>query len=235
VLTVNLRRLGLRPGERLLDAGCGGGRHCFGALALGASAIGLDLDLGELRKARAGIAERGAAPGFGGVLQGDVFRLPFPDAHFDRVICAEVMEHVHDYESALGELVRVLKPGGTVGITIPTASSEWFYFGLSREYFESPGGHIRIFEPRQLAAAMSRRGLTVNGVGFAHALHTPYWMLRSMLGLNRENLKPVRAYKNFLMRASVSAGWERIERWLNWVCPKSLVLYASRTATGLPR
>jgi ubiquinone/menaquinone biosynthesis C-methylase UbiE len=43
-----------------------------------------------------------------------VFRLPFPDNTFDRVICAEVMEHVHDYGHALQELARVLRPGGTM-------------------------------------------------------------------------------------------------------------------------
>ena len=234
MLTVDLERLGLKPGEWLLDAGCGGGRHCVGALELGASCVGLDLDLSELRRARDAIEARGAVAGSASVSQADVFRLPFKDGQFDRVICAEVMEHVHDYEAALGELVRVLRPGGSMGVTIPTASSEWFYFGLSREYFESPGGHIRIFEPKQLAHAMSRRGLAVRGVGFAHALHTPYWMLRSALGLNRDDLKPVRAYKTFLMRASLSARWKRIEGWLNWVCPKSLVLYAQRMASGLP-
>ena len=44
LLTVDLDRLRLSPGDRLLDAGCGEGRHCFGALERGARVVGLDLD-----------------------------------------------------------------------------------------------------------------------------------------------------------------------------------------------
>ena len=234
MLTVDLERLELEPGHWLLDAGCGGGRHCFGAQERGARVVGLDLDRDALRIAQIGIdlrAEDGA-PG-GGVLCGDVFRLPFPDGHFDRVICAEVMEHVHDYEGALRELARVLRPGGRMAVTIPTAITEHVYLHLTREYFESPGGHIRIFAPRALAAAMGRVGVRVERVGFAHALHSPYWVLRSMLGLHNESPAPTRLYRIFLIKASLSPIWARVERWLDWIWPKSLVLYGTRTATGI--
>jgi SAM-dependent methyltransferase len=235
MLTVDLERLGVRPGEWLLDAGCGGGRHCFGALERRVNVVGIDLDVPSLRIARAGIAERcRAAPGQrrGGVLQGDVFHLPFPDARFDRVICSEVMEHVHDYPGALRELARVLRPGGTAGITIPTAITEHLYLHLTREYFESPGGHIRIFRPRELAQAMSRAGFAVEGVGFAHALHSPYWALRAVLGLHDERPAPTRAYRLFLMKASFSPLWRKLERALDGLWPKSLVLYGRRLASG---
>jgi SAM-dependent methyltransferase len=234
MLTVDLERLELRAGHRLLDAGCGGGRHCFGAQERGARVVGLDLDRDALRIAQAGIALRAeqGKPG-GGVLCGDVFRLPFPDGFFDRVICAEVMEHVHDYEGALRELARVLRPGGRMAVTIPTAITEHVYLHITREYFESPGGHIRIFAPRALAAAMGRAGVRVERVGFAHALHSPYWALRSALGLHDEFRGPTQAYRRFLMKASLSPLWIRVERWLDWVCPKSLVLYGTRAATGI--
>jgi len=232
VLTVDLDRLGLREGDWLLDAGCGGGRHCFGALDRGARTVGLDLDCDALRIARDGIDERRGKGARGGVLQGDVFRLPFPDCAFDKVICSEVMEHVHDYRSAIRELVRVLKPGGRIGITIPTATTEHFYLRLTRQYFESPGGHIRIFQPRELAQAMGRAGLRVEGVGFAHSLHTGYWLLRAVLGLHDENPAPTRAYRVFLMKATFSKFWRRVERILDWVWPKSLILYGTRVASG---
>jgi 2-polyprenyl-3-methyl-5-hydroxy-6-metoxy-1,4-benzoquinol methylase len=235
VLTVDLERLGVAPGERLLDAGCGGGRHCFGALDRGVHVVGIDLDGGALRTARTGIGLRRLAdPALrGGVLQGDVLRLPFADGQFDRVICSEVMEHVHDYGGALRELARVLRPHGAIAVTIPTAITERLYLRLTREYFESPGGHIRIFRPRELARAMSRAGFAVDGVGFAHALHSPYWALRAVLGLHDERPAPTRAYREFLSRASWSPLWRRVERALDWVCPKSLVLYGRRTAGGL--
>ncbi|MBW2282579.1 MAG: class I SAM-dependent methyltransferase [Deltaproteobacteria bacterium] len=234
MLTVNLERLGLKPGDWLLDAGCGGGRHCFGAFDTGAHVVGLDLDLEGLAMTRAGLKQRqrDGNVGTGGAVHGNVFRLPFPDDRFDRVICSEVMEHVHDYEAAVAELTRVLRPGGSMAITIPTATTEIFYLRLTRDYFESPGGHIRIFAPRTLARAMGRAGLRVDGVRFAHSLHSPYWMLRAVLGLHDENPSPTRAYRRFLMDASLSPRWSRIERLLDWVWPKSLILYGTRVATG---
>ena len=234
MLTVDLERIGLRPGDWLLDAGCGGGRHCFGALDTGAHIVGLDLDPEGLAQARDGIAQRrrDGNPRFGVALQGDVFRMPFPDGHFDRVICSEVMEHVHDYEAAIAELTRVLRPGGVMAITIPTATTEVFFLRLTRDYFESPGGHIRIFRPRELARAMSRAGLHVDGVRFAHSLHSPYWVLRSILGLHDEMPSPTRAYRRFLMTASLSPRWRRVEKWLDWIWPKSLILYGTRAASS---
>jgi len=232
MLTVDLERLGVQPGDWLLDAGCGGGRHCFGAMDRGVHAIGLDLDLEALGLARVGIGQRRTPDRHGGVLQGDVFRLPFADDRFDRVICSEVMEHVHDYEAALRELARVLRPGGTIGVTIPTATTEWLYLYLTREYFESPGGHIRVFSPKALARAMGRVGIEVSGVSFAHSLHSPYWALRAALGLHDETQAPTRAYRRFLMRASLSPLWRRVESWFDWVWPKSLILYGTRTHTG---
>jgi SAM-dependent methyltransferase len=235
LLTVDLERLEVGPGDLVLDAGCGEGRHCFGCLERGARVIGLDLDLSSLRDASVRLRGRASElHSLGEMTQGDAFRLPFADETFDRVICSEVMEHVHDYQGAIRELVRVMRPGGTIGITIPTATSEHLYFHLTRDYFESPGGHIRIFRPRRLARAMADAGLRVEGVGFAHALHTPYWMLRSVLGLHDEAPGPVRRYRKFLMRASTSRMWTRIERALDWVCPKSLILYGTRVAGGTP-
>jgi len=233
MLTVDLERLGLSPGDWLLDAGCGGGRHCVGAQQRGVHAIGVDLDMPSLRIALAGInlGESAGGPG-GGVLCGDVFRLPFPDARFDRVICAEVMEHVHDYSAAVRELVRVLRPGGRIAVTIPTAITEHLYLRLTRDYFESPGGHIRIFSPKALAQALGRAGVRVESVSFAHSLHSPYWALRSSLGLNDETPGPTRAYRTFLIKASMSPFWSRVERILDWVWPKSVVLYGTRVATG---
>ena len=235
MLTVDLERLGLRPGEWLLDAGCGGGRHCFGAVERGANVVGLDLDPEGLRLARAGLQKANETGGHkprGGVVRGDVFALPFPSRAFDRIICSEVMEHVHGYAAVLRELTRVLRPGGTIAVTIPTATTEHLYLRLCDAYFESPGGHIRIFRPKELSRAMARVGLRIDGVSFAHALHSPYWATRCLLGLHDERPAPTRAYRSFLVRASGSPLWQRVERVLDYVWPKSLVLYGTRVATG---
>jgi SAM-dependent methyltransferase len=232
LLTVDLERLRLRPGHRLLDAGCGEGRHCFGALERGARVVGLDLDPAALRSFSGALRARAHEKrGFGAALRGDTLRLPFRDESFDRVICSEVMEHVHDWRGAARELARVVRPAGIVAVTIPTATSEQLYLRLGDHYFESPGGHIRIFRPRELARGLAAEGLAPLGVGFAHALHTPYWALRSAVGLpDADRFGIVRAYRRFLIRATTSRWLGRLERALDFVCPKSLILYAEKRA-----
>jgi hypothetical protein len=144
------------------------------------------------------------------------------------------MEHVHDFRGAARELARVTKPGGRLAITIPTATSELLYLCLGDDYFESPGGHIRIFAPRRLAEGLASAGLTTEGVGFAHGLHTPYWVLRSIVGLPRADRNPlVRAFRLYLVRATASRFMDWLERQiLNYVCPKSLILYAEKRVAG---
>jgi SAM-dependent methyltransferase len=230
LLTVDLERLRVRAGERLLDAGCGEGRHCFGALERGARVVGLDLDRDSLAMGARPLANRARELGsFGQMLQGNTFHLPFRDESFDKVICSEVMEHVHDYRAAARELARVTKPNGRVAVTIPTATSEHLYLRTGDDYFESPGGHIRIFRPRQLALGLADAGLATVGVGFAHALHTPYWVLRSIAGLpNADDSRLVRGYRKLLIEATASRLAGALERALNFCFPKSLILYAEK-------
>ena len=100
-----------------------------------------------------------------------------------------------------------------------------------RDSFESPGGHIRIFKPRQLAEGLATAGLATRGVGFAHGFHTPYWVLRSIMHLpDADESHLVTAYRHFLIRATGSRLMERLEGWLDYICPKSLILYAEKPA-----
>ncbi len=232
LLTVDLERLDVRPGDRLLDAGCGEGRHCYGALERGARVVGLDLDPAGLKAAVGGLRKRAhETDSRGEMLQGNTFALPFADATFDKIICSEVMEHVHDYRAAAKELARVTRPGGRVAVTIPTTTSENLYLRVGDDYFESLGGHIRIFKPRQLAEGLAEAGLATQGVGFAHALHTPYWVLRSIAGLPKaDDSRLVRAYRLFLIRATGSQAMTRLENVLKYCFPKSLIRYAEKPA-----
>ena len=139
------------------------------------------------------------------------------------------MEHVHDNRGAARELARVSKPGGWIAVTIPTATSENLYLRIGDDYFESPGGHIRIFRPRQLALGLAEAGFATTGIGFAHSLHTPYWMLRSIAGLPNADRNPlVRAYRHFLLHATQSRFLIKLESVLNYCVPKSLILYAQK-------
>jgi SAM-dependent methyltransferase len=230
LLTVDLERLRIGPGDFVLDAGCGEGRHCFGCLERGARVVGLDLDFESLRLASRALRRRATElDSFGHMNQGDAFFLPYRDETFDRAICSEVMEHVHDYRGALRELWRILKPGGRLAVTVPTLTSENLYLRLGDEYFESPGGHIRIFKPRDLARAMADVGFATLGAGFAHGFHTPYWVLRSAMHLpDADRSALVRGYRKLLIQATASPLMDKVEKLLNFVCPKSLILYAEK-------
>jgi ubiquinone/menaquinone biosynthesis C-methylase UbiE len=106
----------LRPGVRLLDAGCGPGSITIGlAEAVApAEAAGIDASLDAIDAARRMEAERGVTNVRFGVA--DVYALPFEDASFDAAFCHAVLQHLTDPVAALRELRRVLRTGGIIGI-----------------------------------------------------------------------------------------------------------------------
>ena len=143
MLTVDYDRLGVRAGELLLDLGAGNGRHAYEAFRRGVRVVAVDFnhaDMAECRVMCGAMEAEGEAPagGLAAAAVGDGQQLPFPDATFDRIIAAEVMEHIPDDERAAAELARVLKPGGTVAITVPTWFPEVVCWKLSDESKQPP-------------------------------------------------------------------------------------------------
>lgn len=230
MLTVDFDRLGVKPGNLALDCGCGFGRHSLEFMRRGATVFSLDMDLESLRKTRwqlASLVRDGKAHGQARwfVHSGDALHLPFRDETFDRIICAEVMEHVPDDAQACRELVRVLKKDGLIAITVPTFFSELIYDALTFEYFSTPGGHVRKYRPKQLARIMRESGLEIYAIGHKHAFHTLWWMIRCVVGLHRENQPLTRGYHKFLHLGLFSKFMRRAERFCNYFFPKSVVLY----------
>jgi SAM-dependent methyltransferase len=231
MLTVDFRRLPLREKDLVLDAGCGEGRHTFHCFRNNCSILGMDLDKKSLLKARWVLGEmKKRKDGNGRVLflRGDALRFPFRTGTFDKIVCAEVIEHVRDDHLGIAELARILKPRGKIAITVPTTLTERMYKKLSHEYFRTPGGHIRIVNPKVLAACMEENKLRVYAVSFAHSFHTPYWMLRCLVGLHDEKARIPTAYRKFLHLSLFSQPLRTIEKVLNYFFPKSIVLYAQK-------
>jgi len=102
--------------EKVLEVGCGRGFYlnalsrCFPKLKI----TGIDLSPERLDKARDFIGQSRVE-----LLQADVTSLPFKNNSFDRIIAAEILEHVKDDQRAISEIYRVLRPGGLVMITVP--------------------------------------------------------------------------------------------------------------------
>jgi demethylmenaquinone methyltransferase/2-methoxy-6-polyprenyl-1,4-benzoquinol methylase len=94
----------LRPEDRVLDLACGTGDLLFAAAARARRAVGLDVTFRMLQLAR---AKRPAA-----LVQGDMLALPFPHASFTVVTTGYGLRNVPDLDRAIGEIRRVLAPGG---------------------------------------------------------------------------------------------------------------------------
>ena len=235
MLTVDYRRFPVRPGDRVLDLGCGGGRHAFEAYKRGAAVVAFDANHGELRQVSdvaAAIRASGEAPAraHARMVGGDATAMPFGDGVFDRVIAAEVLEHVPGDQRALAEIARVLRPDGLLAVTVPAWLPEWICWRLSADYHTTPGGHVRIYTRLELEAKLRAAGLVVGAHHHAHALHSPYWWLKCAVGVQDEAHPLARVYHRVLVwditrRPIVTRAAERL---LNPLIGKSLVLYARK-------
>ncbi|WP_138733635.1 class I SAM-dependent methyltransferase [Modestobacter excelsi] len=234
MLTVDYDLLDVRPGMRVLDLGCGEGRHAFEAYRRGASVLAVDWGQSEVATTAewlGAIAAAGEAPtgATAGVARGDLRALPVPDASVDRVIASEVLEHIPDDRTALAEIARVLRPGGRVAISVPRYGPERICWALSDSYHANEGGHIRIYRGDQLWERLAGAGLQPTDDHHAHALHAPFWWLKCAVGVDRDT-RAVRAYHRLLVWDLVRRPWltRAAERLLDPVLGKSFVIYADK-------
>lgn len=108
-----LDRVGVGPGMKVLDVGCGTGLLCKLALDRGAEAAGMDASPTQLEVAR----ERVPGAEF---TQGEMEVLPYEDGEFDLITCSNALQYSMDAKGTLAEMKRITKPGGTVAIITGT-------------------------------------------------------------------------------------------------------------------
>jgi ubiquinone/menaquinone biosynthesis C-methylase UbiE len=141
----------VRPGERVLDLGCGAGRFVRALGEAGADPVGIDLAEGALERARA------VAPGADLRRVNDDGTLPLEHRSVDLVWCTEVLEHVPDVGALLTEVRRVLRPEGRLLVTVPfhgRVKSALIALLRFDRHFDPLGQHVHFFTRASLEFAL---------------------------------------------------------------------------------
>lgn len=147
-----LEWLDIPSGGTALDVGCGPGSITASlARAVGPDGLALGVDVAESMLSRAVRAESGPQVGF---LRADAQRLPLRDDTVDAVISIAVLQLIPDPAAALGEMARVLKPGGRLAVMVPTAGRATRLFRLL------PNAGARMFGDDEIADILEEHGLT---------------------------------------------------------------------------
>lgn len=143
-----------KAGGTVLDVGCGTGVIVDELLDLGCQFTGIDPSAKMIETAKTLHSSKEKA----NFAVGSAELLEYPDEAFDAVICMGVLERVGNYEKALSEMIRVLKPGGTLLITTPNLFSPYL---LWRDYLYYPS--VAVLRTLFYLALRKPRPLTIPG------------------------------------------------------------------------
>jgi SAM-dependent methyltransferase len=223
----DLDLLGVWSGARVLDVGCQVGRLMLRLQRRGCVAMGVDIVQRDVASGRRNLA--GAEPR-AHFLLADGGRLPFVDASFDFVTCTETLEHAADPAMMLGELVRVLRPGGRLALSVPDTLPELVACRFYDLYRDDPFGHRRIYTRRSIVKAVEAAGLRVYARRLRNSVEAVYWSLLFLLD-SCPYMRPwaVDALNRWHTRSNApSYFYNVLDEVGNGVFPKSIVVYAEK-------
>lgn len=186
-------------GGRVLDVGCGNGRFLSTMRTLGWEVEGVEFSEAGVNAARmSGLS----------VHHGDLASAAFPDASFDLVTARHVIEHIPAPHAFIGEIARVLKPGGRLVVETPNSAAlgrQWFN---TYWYANDVPRHLFLFSPTNLERLAVAHGLMVGGL-FMET--TPKIFLNSLDYVIGNRGKPSKriAWRRLLARAYVRVAQSR--------------------------
>ena len=230
MLTFNFKRFELNNHGLMLDVGCGEGRHIFGVMQdyPNMKCVGLDMDEESLIKAEEGYEYfKTISNTETDFLKGSAYELPFEDNTFDLIVCSEVLEHLHEYNDAIKEIYRVLKPGGKFYASVPASWPEKICWRLSKDYQNQPGGHLRIFNQGNLVSEIENLGFKFLFSEKFHSIHSPYWWLRCFFWQSQDTNFLVKIYKKILEYHILKKPFflDLIDKIFNPIMGKSFAMY----------
>lgn len=155
----------------ILDCACGRGFYLkYYRTVSAVRLVGLELEDEIIRKAQANV---GHLPDLT-LTRGNIYALPFPDNYFDGVILSEILEHIDEDVRGLKEVLRVLKPGGVVAITVPNANYPFWWDPINKTletFFNTKirtgtfaglwANHVRLYTLPELRQAVSGAGFEI--------------------------------------------------------------------------
>jgi ubiquinone/menaquinone biosynthesis C-methylase UbiE len=197
--------------DRVLDVGCGTGANAEFLSACGQQIVGMDVRTEGVEASGAAGVRRAA------FVRGVATRLPFTDASFDAVTALDVLEHVDD-QAALREMRRVLRPGGTMLITVPAMPWLW-------SHRDTEAGHLRRYRRRGLIELLKTSSFELRHLNYYQCLLFPLVLGRvfrrnSVAWRNGE--ESPRPIVNRLL-SGISRSEARLARFVSWPFGSSLV------------
>ena len=226
--TFNFNSLNLKKIKKVIDVGCGNGRHLksLGFRLTDSEIVGIDQSVPEITKLNEefsdSICKNGNTYRF---ITGDIREMEIPDNSQDLVVCSEVLEHVPNFEAVLEECYRILKPGSVILVSVPSYFPESLCWKYSKKYMQTPGGHIRIFKKNFLKERFEALNLKLFKQHREHALHSIYWILRARNNMEENDF--LKSFHNLLVnqmfgQAKLSLALEKL---LNPLFGKSECFY----------
>ncbi|MEH6590846.1 MAG: methyltransferase domain-containing protein [Halioglobus sp.] len=164
------------PGMRVVDVGCGVGQYSNFCARLGAQVTAVDIQADKLASLSANLPESVTGSITGIVSNCDP--IPLPDDCADLIICTEVLEHVPSPEDLCREMLRIVKPGGKLVISVPDDRSEQLIKEVAAPaYFQEPN-HIRIFSRESFTRLILESGLEIERTEATGAFWSMFFLFK---------------------------------------------------------